>query len=152
MAVNFTPIQTREEKLSGIAVVDGQIIVCVDSGFLYRDTESGRLRIGTELEIVDELPEHPINRHFYYSRSKRDLFFYDHGWTTVSEHERQVDASEDNTGVTLAIFENGEKKSEVPIKGSGITSVFKDADGSISIKTKEPDIISNLEIDKLLAL
>ena len=152
MDVNFTPIQTVEEKLSKIPIVNGQIIICVDSGFMYRDTDSARIRIGTELEIVDSLPENPIDGHFYYSKADCDLFFYDGKYVNVSENELQVNTDDSAVGVTLSILENGEKKSEVPIKGKGVTRVFKDTDGSISIKTKEPDAISNLEIDKLLAM
>lgn len=148
----FRPVQTTEDKLPQIEVVDGQIIVCTDSGFLYRDTKDGRIRVGTEIEIVDELPGAPINLHFYYSKADRDLFFYDDGWANVSENELQVLGGGNSVGVTLAILENGNKKSEIPIKGSGITSVFKASDGSIQIKTKEPDIITNLEIDKLLSM
>lgn len=152
MAADFVPIRTTEEKVGGIEVVNGQLIFCTDSGFIYRDTESGRARLGNELEIVDELPASPVKDHFYYSKADKDLYFYDGEWHNVSESELSVLQDDGATGVLLVISENDNQKSAVSIKGSGVTSVFKASDGSISIKTKEPDIISNLEIDKLLAM
>lgn len=152
MAVDFVPIRTTEEKLAEIEIVNGQLIFCTDSGFIYRDTVSGRARLGNELEIVDELPASPVKDHFYYSRADKDLYFYDGDWHNVSESELGVLQEDGASGVLLTISENSNQKSAVSIKGSGATSVFKASDGSIEIKTKGPDIISNLEIDRLLSM
>lgn len=152
MAVDFVPIRTTEEKLAEIEIINGQLIFCTDSGFIYRDTVSGRARLGNELEIVDELPASPVKDHFYYSRVDKDLYFYDGDWHNVSESELGVLQQDGVSGVLLTISENNNQKSAVSIKGSGVTSVFRASDGSIAIKTKEPDIISNLEIDRLLSM
>ena len=152
MAADFIPIRTTEKKLSEIEIIDRQLIFCTDSGFIYRDTESGRVKLGNELEVVDELPAAPVHNHFYYSKADRDLFFYDGEWNNVSENELDVTQEENEDGVVLVISENKNPKSSIPIKGKGATVVFMGNDGSISIKTKEPDVISNLEIDKLLSI
>lgn len=144
---DFTPIQTTEAKLNNIPAIDGQLLFCTDSGRIYKDTSDGRIRFGNELDIVDELPENPIEQHFYYVRRSKSLYLYDSGWFDISDTDLFVEGSTAQNGVVLYTTE---KESGISFKGAGVTSILKGSDGAVYIKTKRPEIISNSEIDKLL--
>lgn len=149
---NVLPIQTYEYKLNEIEIVDGQLIVCMDTGALYRDSSDKRIKLGSELEFVDSLPESPQNSKFYFVNTTNELWIYDGEWIQINSSLTAQSSLEGGVDLFLG-KQNAE--SGIRIKGSGATSVTTDGDGMISITT-DPNstinVISNLEIDKILSM
>lgn len=146
------PIQTYEYKLNDIDIVNGQLIVCMDTGSMYRDSADKRIKLGSELELVDSLPDDPKTNKFYFVDGTNELWLYDGEWIEINGNlvvQKNVDG-----GVNLFLGRQN-ISSGIKFKGKGATSITTDGDGTISIET-DPDtsisVISNLEIDKILSM
>lgn len=150
--VNVVPIQTYEYKLNEIGIVNGQLIVCMDTGSLYRDSENERIRLGSELEIVSSLPDNPQINKFYFVDGTNELWLYDGEWIEIN---RNLVVHKNSDGGVELFLGKQNSDSGIKFKGKGATFVSMDGDGTISIST-DPDnsisVISNLEIDKLLSM
>lgn len=146
------PIQTYENKLDGIEIQDGQLIVCVDTGSLYKDTSNKRIKLGSELKIVESLPEIPEINKFYFVSTTDELWIYNEEWVQINS---SLVAQQNSDGwVNLAIGKQN-LESGIKIKGSGATHVTTSGNGTISIET-DPNttinVISNFEIDNILSM
>jgi len=148
---NLIPIQTSEYKLQDIEIVDGQLIVCIDTGSIYKDSAGKRIKLGSEFETVDSLPEYPQRKKLYFINKTNDLWVYDGEWVKING---SLLAREDPDGGIDLILGTQGSESGVKFKGEGATSVSMDGD-TISILT-DPNgainVISNLEIDKILSM
>ena len=58
--------EIQQSQLDKTPIVDGQLVCCLDTGNTYRDTAGGRVRIGSDLERVSELPLAPLAGKIYY--------------------------------------------------------------------------------------
>lgn len=145
------PIQTYEYKLNEIEIVDGQLIVCVDTGSLYKDSSNKRIKIASEFETVDSLPETPQKNKLYFINETNELWVYDGEWVKINNS--LFVKSDPEGGISLSL---GDQKLDagIKIKGKGATSITTDGE-TVSIST-DPNgainVISNLEIDKLLSM
>ena len=72
--------------------MDGQLVCCLDTGNTYRDTASGRVRIGSDLERVSELPLAPLAGKIYYL-PPGDLYIYNSGWVMLNDTDFTIGAS-----------------------------------------------------------
>lgn len=55
------PIQTYENKLDGIEIQDGQLIVCVDTGSLYKDTSNKRIKLLNSSLVAQQNSDGGVN-------------------------------------------------------------------------------------------
>ena len=53
--------EIQQSQLDKTPVVEGQLIICKDTGNMYRDFGKTRVQTGRDIEIVAELPLAPIN-------------------------------------------------------------------------------------------
>lgn len=146
------PIQTYEYKLNDIDIVNGQLIVCMDTGSMYRDSADKRIKLGSELELVDSLPDDPKTNKFYFVDGTNELWLYDGEWIEIN---RNLVVQKNSSGGVELFLGKQNSDSGIKFKGKGATLVSMDSDGTVSIST-DPDnsisVISNLEIDKLLSM
>lgn len=70
--------EIKQSQLDAAPVVDGQLVFCTDTGNLYRDVGSARMRAGSDIEIVSELPLAPIEGKVYCLRDG-DMWLYEGG-------------------------------------------------------------------------
>lgn len=59
-------LEIAQSQLDTTPVVDGQLIVCLDTGNAYRDNSVAHVKIGNDLEVVSELPLAPLAEKLYY--------------------------------------------------------------------------------------
>lgn len=82
----FAHIYTTENELNSVAVKNGQIILCTDSGKLYIDHVSTRIGISDiiQVENYDALPLAPLDK-FYLTRDNGKIYIYvNDRWSLIS--------------------------------------------------------------------
>lgn len=52
---NLSLREIAQSQLDSTPVIDGQLIVCLDTGNAYRDTATAHVKIGSDLEVVSDL-------------------------------------------------------------------------------------------------
>lgn len=70
-------IETRDSKLASIPIKEGQFICCYDSGDCFKDSQTTRQKISTDIIILDDgddLPLAPIKNKLYLYN--RNLYMY----------------------------------------------------------------------------
>ena len=86
--------EINQSQLDTTPVIDGQLIVCLDTGNAYRDSKSAHVKIGSDLEVVGELPLAPLSNKLYYLRPDK-LYAYNGGdWVLLN------DGGQEFTGAT----------------------------------------------------
>lgn len=139
--------EIQQSQLDKTPIVDGQLVCCLDTGNTYRDTAGGRVRIGSDLERVSELPLAPLAGKIYYL-PPGDLYIYNSGWVMLNDTDFTIGASKaDATEVNLELKHGDVAKGTVKVRGTGITSVTADADGRLIINTPSPEVVNNLTSD-----
>ncbi len=53
---NLSLREVNQSQLESAPIVDGQLIVCKDTGNMYRDFGKTRIQAGRDIEFVAELP------------------------------------------------------------------------------------------------
>lgn len=139
--------EIQQSQLDKTPIVDGQLVCCLDTGNTYRDTASGRVRIGSDLERVSELPLAPLAGKIYYL-PPGDLYIYNSGWVMLNDTDFIIGVSKaDATEANLELKHGDMVKGTVKVRGTGITSVTADADGRLIINTPNPKVVNNLTSD-----
>lgn len=81
-------LEIAQSQLDTTPVVDGQLIVCLDTGNAYRDNSVAHVKIGNDLEVVSELPLAPLAEKLYYL--KPDKLYSSIGGNQVLLNNRVV--------------------------------------------------------------
>ena len=81
-------LEIAQSQLDTTPVVDGQLIVCLDTGNAYRDNSVAHVKIGNDLEVVSELPLAPLAEKLYYL--KPDKLYSNIGGNQVLLNNRVV--------------------------------------------------------------
>ena len=88
--------EIKQSQLNAAPVVDGQLVFCTDTGNLYRDVGSARMRAGSDIEIVSELPLAPIEGKVYCLRDG-DMWLYEGGdWLKLNQFPTSLPANGGN--------------------------------------------------------
>lgn len=86
--------EIQQSQLDKTPVVEGQLIICKDTGNMYRDFGKTRVQTGRDIEIVAELPLAPINGKIYALRS-REVWLYEGGdWTALNQQITEISNTE----------------------------------------------------------
>ena len=85
--------EINQSQLNDTPVVDGQLVCCLDSGNTYRDTASGRIQIGHDIEFVSELPLAPINGKIY-CVGYGELWLYNGDWMRLNKAPERITNTE----------------------------------------------------------
>ena len=82
--------EITQSQLNDTPIVDGQLVLCTDTGNLYRDVGSARVRTGQDIEFVAELPLAPISGKIYALRTG-EMWAYENGkWTSLNPEPARI--------------------------------------------------------------
>lgn len=160
-------LEIAQSQLDKTPVIDGQLIVCLDTGNAYRDTTTAHVKIGSDLEVVSDLPLAPLAEKIYYLKPDKLYAYLGGNWTLLNDNNFSLGANKSALNGKAKILLDGAKQSSVastdklPTSGQTIGDVYDvgngmnyawngskwDALGEIFTITK----ITNTEIDNVLA-
>jgi len=87
---NLSLREVNQSQLESAPIVDGQLIVCKDTGNMYRDFGKTRIQAGRDIEFVAELPLAPISGKIYALRSG-EMWAYENGtWTSMNPEPERI--------------------------------------------------------------
>lgn len=82
--------EITQSQLDSTPIVDGQLIICKDTGNMYRDFGKTRVQTGRDIEIVAELPLAPINGKVYALHTGA-MWAYENGdWTSLNPEPERI--------------------------------------------------------------
>lgn len=90
---NLSLREINQSQLESAPIVDGQLVICNDTGNMYRDFGKTRVQTGRDIEIVTELPLAPINGKIYVLRSG-EVWLYEGGWTALNQQITEISNTE----------------------------------------------------------
>lgn len=138
----FAHIYTTENELNSVAVKNGQIILCTDSGKLYIDHVSTRIGISDiiQVENYDALPLAPLDK-FYLTRDNGKIYIYvNDRWSLISLDTDIKDAvlrypATVNSESGVVVITDGTPVTDVRIGDEIVTSdgVYKKVKDSVTI-------------------
>lgn len=147
--------EINQSQLDTTPVIDGQLIVCLDTGNAYRDSTVAHVKIGSDLEVVSELPLAPLANKIYFLKPDKLYIDNDGNWVLLNE-EFELSTNKSATNGNARIMLDGSKQTSIGIKGTGVTTVMTDENGELVINTMDPslalDRMTNSEIDAILAM
>ena len=147
--------EIAQSQLDSTPVIDGQLIVCLDTGNAYRDTATTHVKIGNDLEVVSDLPLAPLAEKIYYLKPDKLYTFLGGNWVLLNNNDFSLGANKSAINGNVKITLDGAKQSSVSIKGTGITTVMTDEHGELVVNTGDPSIymeaLTNSDIDKILS-
>lgn len=94
-------LEIAQSQLDTTPVIDGQLIVCLDTGNAYRDNSVAHVKICNDLEVVSELPLAPLAEKLYYL--KPDKLYSNISGNQVLLNERVVVKSMTNSDIDLIL-------------------------------------------------
>ena len=149
-------LEINQSQLGAIPVIDGQLIICLDTGNAYRDSNVAHVKIGSDLEVVSELPLAPLANKIYFLKPS-DLYIYEGGnWLLLNDTDFELVTNKSATNGDVKITLDGAKQSSISVKGSGVTTVMTDENGGLVINTVDPNKVlesmTNSEIDRILLM
>lgn len=81
---NLSLCEILQSQLSQAPIVPGQLICCTDTGNFYRDLDSVRLPLGTDILFVDTLPLAPLSNKIYLLKPN-NLYLYEDDWILLNQ-------------------------------------------------------------------
>ena len=88
---NLSLREIAQSQLDSTPVIDGQLIVCLDTGNAYRDTATDHVKIGSDLEVVSDLPLAPLAEKIYYLKPDKLYVFLGGNWTLLNDKTIDLD-------------------------------------------------------------
>lgn len=152
---NLSLREVAQSQLDQAPVIDGQLIVCTDTGSTYRDIGTRRIQISKDLEIVSSLPLAPLSNKIYYLRPDSLYVYSGDDWILLnpSKFTLESDKNAVNGEVNINLILNGTVQGKIKIAGGGVTTVTTGETGDITIDTPHPDellaALTNDEIDAI---
>lgn len=86
-------LEIAQSQLDKTPVIDGQLIVCLDTGNAYRDTATAHVKIGSDLEVVSDLPLAPLAEKIYYLKPDKLYAYLGGNWTLLNDKAIDLDKS-----------------------------------------------------------
>lgn len=83
--------EIAQSQLDSTPVIDGQLIVCLDTGNAYRDTATAHVKIGSDLEVVSDLPLAPLAEKLYYLKPDKLYVFLGGNWILLNDKTIDLD-------------------------------------------------------------
>lgn len=152
---NLSLREVAQSQLDQAPVIDGQLIVCTDTGSTYRDIGTRRIQISKDLEIVSSLPLAPLSNKIYYLRPDSLYVYSGDDWILLNPSKFTLEADKNavNGEVNINLILNGTAQDKIKIAGGGVTTVTTGEAGDITIDTPHPDellaALTNEEIDAI---
>ncbi len=145
--------EIAQSQLDSTPVIDGQLIVCLDTGNAYRDTTMAHVKIGSDLEVVSDLPLAPLAEKLYYLKPNKLYSYLGGNWVLLND-DFSIKTNKSALNGDAKIILDGSKKTSVALKGSGVATVVTDSDGQLVVNSPDPNTIlehiTNKEIDTMM--
>ena len=145
--------EIAQSQLDSTPVIDGQLIVCLDTGNAYRDTATAHVKIGSDLEVVSDLPLAPLAEKLYYLKPNKLYSYLGGNWVLLND-DFSIKTNKSALNGDAKIILDGSKKTSVALKGSGVATVVTDSDGQLVVNSPDPNTIlehiTNKEIDTMM--
>lgn len=77
--------EIAQSQLDSTPVIDGQLIVCLDTGNTYRDSSVAHVKISSDLEVVSELPLAPLAEKLYYLKPDKLYSYLGGNWVQLNK-------------------------------------------------------------------
>lgn len=74
--------EINQSQFDKTPIIDGQLVVCLDTGNVYRDSKTAHVKIGSDLEVVSELPLAPLANKIYFLRPNSLYIYSDGEWVS----------------------------------------------------------------------
>lgn len=87
---NLSLCEISQSQLSDTPVIPGQLVCCLDTGNFYRDTDSGRLSLSSDLIVTASLPLAPLTNKLYLLKPDQ-LYIYDGQWYQLNDQPDNID-------------------------------------------------------------
>ena len=144
--------EINQSQLDSTPVIDGQLVVCLDTGNAYRDSTVAHVKIGSDLEVVSELPLAPLANKIYFLKPDK-LYISSGGNLVLLNEEFEISANKSAINGDVKITLDGSKQTSIGIKGTGATTVITDENGDMVINSADPNkvikTLTNSEIDAI---
>lgn len=146
--------EIKQSQLDETPIIDGQLIVCLDTGNAYRDSEIAHVKIGSDLEVVSELPLAPLIDKIYLLKPDKLYVYTNDDWLNLNDGSISLKAvTENDTNIVNLILSNGDTtNSSIGIIGKGGATITTDGD-SINIEAVDPNQVlenlTNAQIDEI---
>lgn len=106
-------LEIAQSQLDKTPVIDGQLIVCLDTGNAYRDTTTAHVKIGSDLEVVSDLPLAPLAEKIYYLKPDKLYAYLGGNWTLLNDNNFSLGANKSALNGKAKILLDGAKQSSV---------------------------------------
>ena len=133
--------EIEESQLNEVSLVDGQLIVCLDTGNMYRDTDTERIPIGSDIITCSSLPLAPISNKMYLVGTK--LYIWNGAnWLWIN---KQSISSISINGTVQKADANGNVDIHMPISGGDVSI---NSDHTMSVNKVDASKINGTLADK----
>lgn len=72
--------EINQSQLDKTPIIDGQLVVCLDTGNTYRDSKTAHVKISSDLEVVSELPLAPLADKIYFLKPNSLYIYSNNEW------------------------------------------------------------------------
>ena len=112
---NLSLREVAQSQLDQAPVIDGQLIVCTDTGSTYRDIGTRRIQISKDLEIVSSLPLAPLSNKIYYLRPDSLYVYSGDDWILLNPSKFTLEADKNaiNGEVNINLILNGTAQDKI---------------------------------------
>ena len=83
--------EINQSQLDKTPIIDGQLVVCLDTGNAYRDTKTAHVKISSDLEVVSELPLAPLADKVYLLSPDKLYINSDNEWVLLNGENTNLD-------------------------------------------------------------
>ena len=83
--------EINQSQLDKTPIIDGQLVICLDTGNAYRDTKTAHVKISSDLEVVSELPLAPLADKVYLLSPDKLYINSDNEWVLLNGENTNLD-------------------------------------------------------------
>ena len=81
---NLSLFEATQSQLNSVPIINGQLVVCTDTGNFYRDLDGRRIALGNSVEKISSLPLAPLADKVYLLTTDHSLWYFNSEWIQIS--------------------------------------------------------------------
>lgn len=107
---NLSLCEIAQSQLSQTPIISGQLVCCTDTGNFYKDTQSNRISLSTDIIVVNSLPLAPITNKIYLLIPDKIYVYDGNDWNLLNEKPKNINILEKiEVALTTALKSNYDK-------------------------------------------
>lgn len=91
---NLSLCEIAQSQLSQTPIISGQLVCCTDTGNFYKDTQSNRISLSTDIIVVNSLPLAPITNKIYLLIPDKIYVYDGNDWNLLNEKPKNINILE----------------------------------------------------------